>query len=172
MVLTRRNGRSGKPGHGEEGSHVDCAARARAHARTRGLILGFGFTHLIMTPFLRYDLQDMGDERLSGQRLYDFRESKSFDGVLSSLVGRHTDKITVQFMAPSVDPKLQQQSLSRMVCTKQIFHALVNRMSAYQMQVYGNCDILLDHSPRSFKLCNAQHAPRAVIYLVPMLIMC
>ena len=96
-----------------------------------------------MAPFLRYGLQDIGDGRLSGQRLYDFRESKSFDGVLSSLVGRHTDKITVEFMGPSTDPKLQQQALSRMLCTKQIFHALVNRMSAYQMQVYGNFDIIL-----------------------------
>ena len=66
---------------------------------------------LLVAPFLRYGLQDVGDGRLSGLRLYDFRESKSFDGVLSNLVGRHTDKITVEFMGPSTDPKLQQQAL-------------------------------------------------------------
>ena len=44
---------------------------------------------------------------------------------------------------------------------------------------YGNFDIIiilggffLDHFPRSFKVYNTSHAPRAAIYLVPMLIVC
>ena len=43
---------------------------------------------------------------------------------------------------------------------------------------YGNFDIIfwggffLDHFPRSFKLYNTSHTPRAAIYLVPMRIVC
>ena len=33
-------------------------------------------------------------------------------------------------------------------------------------------DIILDRFPRSVKLYNTPHAPRAVIYVVPMLIVC
>ena len=38
--------------------------------------------------------------------------------------------------------------------------------------VYGNLAIILDHFPRHFQLCNALHALRAVVYVVPMPIVC
>ena len=38
--------------------------------------------------------------------------------------------------------------------------------------VYGNFDMILDHFPRRFQLCNALHAPCAVVYVVPMLTVC
>ena len=37
---------------------------------------------------------------------------------------------------------------------------------------YGSFDIIFDHFPRSFKLPPYVHASRAVIYVVPMLIVC
>ena len=37
---------------------------------------------------------------------------------------------------------------------------------------YGNFDFILGHFPRLFKLYTTLHAPRAVIYLGPMLIVC
>ena len=45
-------------------------------------------------------------------------------------------------------------------------------LSGWFRMRYGNFDIILDHFPRSFQLCNALHAPRAVIHFVPMLIVC
>ena len=36
----------------------------------------------------------------------------------------------------------------------------------------GNFDIILVHFPRCFKLDGTLDAPRAVVYLVPMLIVC
>ena len=38
--------------------------------------------------------------------------------------------------------------------------------------MYGNFDIILDDLSRSFKLYSIPHVPYAVIYLVPMLIVC
>ena len=38
--------------------------------------------------------------------------------------------------------------------------------------VYGNFDIILDHLPRGHTLDSTPHVPRALIYLVPMLIVC